>query len=89
MLGSTMRYLCDLTPCLMIVAGIGYWQRATDTAFGGPRRRRIFQAIAVTLAAWSIILGMLLGVTGYYNHFRSFHRQLFGDISYWAHEGNE
>jgi len=88
MLGSTMRYLCDLTPCLMIVASVGFWQRARDTA-GRAGSRRMFGGIAGTLAAWSIIVGMLLSVTGYYQHFFHFHRHLFGRISYWAHEFGE
>jgi hypothetical protein len=89
MLGSTMRYLCDLTPCLMLVAAVGSWQRARDTASGRAGRRRMFRAIAGTLAAWSVIIGMLLSVTGYYQHFHRFHRHLFGHISYWANEIGE
>ena len=37
MLGSTMRYLCDLTPCLLILAAVGFWQRVRLPA-SGPRR---------------------------------------------------
>jgi hypothetical protein len=84
-----MRYLCDLTPCLMIVGAVGLWQRARDTAAGRPSRRRMFMAIAGTLAIWSIVVGMLLSVTGYYQHFFHFHRHLFGHISYWAHQFGE
>jgi hypothetical protein len=84
MLGSTMRYLCDLTPGLMILAGVGFWQRARETVGRGAWPR--FRAIGLTLAGYSIIVGMLLGVTGYYQHFRNFHPHLFGGISYWARD---
>ncbi len=53
------------------------------------RARRMFRAIAGTLAGWSIVLGVLLGITGYYQHFRRYHRHLFGGISYWAHEDEQ
>ena len=90
MLGSTMRYLCDLTPCLMILAVIGYWQagrlfrrRATPARYGpGP----LFHFLTGSMVAWSIVIGVLLGVSGYYEHFRVFHNHLFGSHSYWAQE---
>jgi uncharacterized membrane protein len=49
----------------------------------------MFRAVVVTLAAWSIVVGMLLGVSGYYQHFFRFHGHLFGRISYWAHDLDE
>ena len=89
MLGSTMRYLCDLMPCLLLLACIGLWQ-----AFNMPALRtwvrgrawRFFVAGTIVTAGWSVAIGILLGITGYYGHFSRFHPYLFGSASYWTRE---
>lgn len=79
-IGSTMRYLADLTPCLMIVAAVGMWLRA-DAVRGMPRRRGVFLSIVGVMGVYSVVVGMLLGVTGYYGHFHSFNPQWFKSMS--------
>ena len=44
---------------------------------------RLCRAQAVRgLAAFSVVVGMLLAITGYYGHFQVHHPEWFGDASY-------
>jgi hypothetical protein len=81
MVGSTMRYLADLTPCLLIVAAIGMWQRGRTLADHARDRRR-FSRTVVALAAYSVAVGLLLSFSGYYDHFFTRNHKWFGRLSY-------
>jgi hypothetical protein len=74
LIGCTMRYLADLTPALVILAVIGLW-KCMDAH---PTLRRRFLLEASVLAIWSIGIGVLLGLTGYYRHFHVYHPGYLG-----------
>ena len=58
----------------------GIWQRGA--AIGNDRkRRRAHYTIVGALAVWSVGIGLLLGVSGYYDHFRHFNPSLFAAVS--------
>jgi hypothetical protein len=76
MYGSTMRYLADVTPSLVILSMIGVWQgfrllRAKALA------RRTWISVVSAFAFLSITFGILLGVTSYFNDFKHHNRVLF------------
>jgi hypothetical protein len=81
MVGSTMRYLVDLAPCLVVVAAMGIWQSGRTLA-NAPRGRRRFSAMVIALAAYSVVVGLLLSFSGYYDHFYSRNHNWFARHSY-------
>jgi hypothetical protein len=74
LIGATMRYLADLTPSLVVLAVMGLWQGIG--AWPAARRRLLVGAIV--LAAYSIVIGLLLGLNGYSRHFHFHHRGYLG-----------
>jgi hypothetical protein len=66
--GSTMRYLMDTVPCLTILAALGYWHLLADK----PRWGRAIHTILILIIFLQSVLGLLLGWTGYRNHFATF-----------------
>jgi len=81
MVGSTMRYLADLAPGLMVLALLGVWIRGRSLS-GNRRGSRIFHGAVLTMAVWSVGFGLLLSVNGYYQHFRSFNPELAARLGY-------
>jgi hypothetical protein len=78
-----MRYLTDVTPSLVILAMIGVWQgfrllRAKTLA------RRTWISVVSAFAFLSIIFGILLGVTSYFNDFKHHNRVLFDYLRSWT-----
>jgi hypothetical protein len=71
MVGSTQRYLMDLWPGAAVLVTLGLWQVFST------RRTAALRATVATLIAWTIALGLLLGFTGYYDHFRTWNRPLY------------
>jgi hypothetical protein len=84
MVGSTMRYLADVWPCLAVMSVVGVWQRRRALARCGtpPRRRKTFNTIVLSLASGTVVVGMLLSITGYYDHFLHHNPDLFAPLSY-------
>jgi hypothetical protein len=76
LVGSTMRYLLELTPTLSILATIGVWQVMAARAANADFRRR-FGAVAMSMAIITVGVGLLLGMTGYYDHFAHYNPALF------------
>jgi hypothetical protein len=60
---STMRYLEEVVPALVILASIGLWQ-GYAFVHRKLRSRLLYSVVVVGLAAYSIIVGTLLSVTG-------------------------
>jgi hypothetical protein len=73
MLGSTQRYLMDVWPCCSILAAVGVWQLFIP----GRRPSPVVRAVVCGLTAYSLAIGTLLGVTGYYDHFRTWNHTLY------------
>jgi len=77
---STMRYLLDMLPMLLILASIGFAYCLQE--FGQKRLNRIgFFLSGICLSGYSAIIGVLLGVTGYFANFEYFNPELFDRIS--------
>lgn len=74
-IGATMRYLMDITPCLTVLAAWGYWGLLERLA-PGSRGRRELVAAARLAVAWQCVIGLLLAWTGYYGHFQNFNPAL-------------
>lgn len=74
MVGSTMRYLLELTPALSILATIGVWQVMAARPDGADCGRRFG---AVAMAIITVGVGLLLGMSGYYDHFAHYNPALF------------
>ncbi|HEX8912361.1 MAG TPA: hypothetical protein VF796_08365 [Humisphaera sp.] len=72
MVGSTQRYLMDLWPALAVLVAVGMFQVLTPGKPRGPR----FLAVGA-LAGWTFAVGLLLGHSGYYDHFRVWNRPWF------------
>jgi hypothetical protein len=65
--GSTMRYLSDVTYGLVLLSLLAaYTLRAAPRT---PATRRGASALVASLAAVTIVIGLLLGYQGYNNHF--------------------
>ncbi len=79
----TMRYIGDLTPALSVLATIGIWRLARLTR-GRPGARTGLSAVVMLLLAYTGFVGVMLAVTGYYNHFRTTNPDL-----YWRLRGTD
>jgi hypothetical protein len=60
---STMRYLEEVVPALVILASIGLWQ-GYAFVLRKRRSRAMYSVVVAVLAAYSMIVGTLLAVTG-------------------------
>jgi hypothetical protein len=67
--GTTMRYLGDATPGLLLLSTMGAGA-LVDEAGQGKRPRRIAIAFCLVLAGATMIMGLLLGMEGYYASFK-------------------
>jgi hypothetical protein len=74
--GCTMRYLADVSSGLALSGMLGAWW-LTDRAQERHRALRIVAVAAIaTLALWTVVMGGLLGFTGYIDHFRRHNPEL-------------
>ena len=74
--GCTMRYLADISSGLALSGMLGAWW-LTDRARERHRALLILVVAAlVVLALWTVVMGGLLGFTGYIEHFRRYNPQL-------------
>jgi ABC-type Fe3+ transport system permease subunit len=60
-----------------VLAGLGYWW--TLSRLSQPRRQ-IFRATAIAIVTAECVMGLLLGLQGYYSNFESFNPGLYGAI---------
>jgi hypothetical protein len=75
--GATMRYLLDMVPCCTVLAALGYWWTLSRLS---ARRSQIFRAAAIAVLAAECVMGLLLGMQGYYSNFDTFNPDLYGAI---------
>lgn len=81
MIGSSQRYLADLTPALLILAAIGVWQGSRVVAGRAVLRRFFFGSVSL-LTIISLVLGVLLTLDGTSEHFQVNNPQLFYRLCY-------
>jgi hypothetical protein len=76
----TMRYLLDFLPALLILSSIGY-----ASSLNAYRQNRLGNVVMIVIgiisSSYSVIIGILLGVTGYFASFEQFNPALFEKIS--------
>jgi len=73
---STERHLMDITPTLLLLAGIGLWH-AWSLWRGRPARSLLLSLAAWLLALYTMAMGVLLAFTGYGAQFESHNPELF------------
>ncbi len=77
---STMRYLLDFFPTLLILGSIGFAFCLQE--FGRTRLARIGLILSgISTASYSATIDVLLGVIGYFANFEHFNPELFDRIS--------
>ena len=64
LMGSTMRYQMDGSPCWVLMATMGVCQWSRDNQLAG-RRQGVLQAVTGQVLGVSILFGVLLGMSGY------------------------
>ena len=78
--GSTMRYLLDMIPACTVLAALGMWW---IMALAGPARAKWIAAALAIFAALQCVMGLLLGLSGYYQHFATFNPKLYHTMASW------
>ena len=76
---STMRYEADVVPALTLLSAIGFWQGyqlIRERVWSRP----FYSIISLSLAICSIVVGILLAITGYEERFRHLNRPLLEQI---------
>jgi len=73
---STMRYLMDCAPAAAVLACIGFWY-ALRGVRDRPVLRGAFIAAVILIVLAEIVLGLLMGVSGYLEHFKLHNSQLY------------
>jgi hypothetical protein len=73
---STMRYLGDATPGLLLLSTLGAWS-LLEEAGEATWRRHTVTAVCLLLAAVTVVLGVLLGIEGYYTAFKDYNPALY------------
>ena len=79
---TTMRYLADVVPMLVLLASIGFWQ-SCQAMSGRTFQRRLWILIVLGLVMYSSVIGILLGITSYYAPFEKLNPELFLRLSDW------
>jgi hypothetical protein len=72
---TTMRYLADVTGGILLTASFGAWSLYLR-ARGRPWLRRALVGLLGAMCGATMLAGLLLGFTGYGNHFRTFNPAL-------------
>ena len=78
-LSTTMRYLADFIPTLVLLSTIGSYQGYRLTS-RNITRRKAFLTVLLLTAFISALLGFLLSVTGYHARFENLNPELFEKI---------
>jgi len=76
---STMRYSLDCTPALCVLACIGFFE-TLDRFRDRPRWIRSIYVSVAGIVILQSVLGILMGFTGYYQHFKTFNPNLYAEL---------
>jgi hypothetical protein len=77
---TTIRYTADVSTGLILCAILGSWWLVTRCRDRGAALRRTVAAALVGLAAVTVVMGLLLGVSGYNQHLKHYNPQLFNEL---------
>jgi hypothetical protein len=78
-ISASMRYELDILPSLAVFASLGFaWGYQALCAH--PTLRRIYIALACMLILYTMIVGLLLGFSGYNNHFGTANPELYSRL---------
>lgn len=77
---SSMRYLADGVPLLVLLATLGFWQGAQSLT-KMPGFHRLFVLLVVLLTLMSAVISLLLAVTGYEARFEHLNPVLFDQLT--------
>jgi len=72
----TMRYIADVSTGLALSGLLGAWWLAGRARGHHPALRILLVTAIVALALWTVVIGGLLGFTGYIEHFQKFNPAL-------------
>jgi hypothetical protein len=76
----TMRYLADVVPALAILSSLGFWM-----GYRSLEKHRVlqkaFSLLAIGLATYTVLVGMLLAITGYSARFEHLNLDLFEKLT--------
>jgi hypothetical protein len=73
---TTMRYLLDLVPALTLLAVLGFW-----SAFDSLKNKMPIPVLAVTLWAYTILIGVLLPLSSNVKRFREYNPEFIQYIT--------
>jgi hypothetical protein len=76
---ATMRYLADITPCMVLLGIVGAWslyELCRDSRW----LRRAVVVVALAVGLFTIGVGTMQGFQGYYAHFRKNNPQLWNSM---------
>jgi uncharacterized membrane protein len=77
--GTTMRYQMDALPLLAILAALGLWQVVRPFVRAG-RSYYTVSGIIWVLSAWTFLVALAFGFTGYQNLFEHQNPKLYHKI---------
>jgi hypothetical protein len=80
-ISASMRYELDLLPAIAILAGLGFaWGYQALHPY--PKLRKAYVFIALILMLYTLTTGLLLGFSGYNNHFQTVNLGLFDRLAH-------
>lgn len=79
---ASMRHLTDLAPALTILALLSFWQGYQASEIRGTQRH-LWGLLALALALTSVMLSVLLAMTGFTGRFERLNPELFATLTRW------
>jgi len=81
-ISNNMRYLIDGVPMLVLLSILGFWQGAEALA-RRPALRGMFVLLVILLVAYSVLVSLLLAITGNEARFEHLNPVLFENLTHW------
>jgi hypothetical protein len=81
-ISNNMRYLADVVPMLVLLSILGFWQ-GTDLLAMRPGLRRCFVTLVILLVVYSVVVSLLLAITGNEARFEHLNPVLFETLTHW------
>jgi hypothetical protein len=81
-ISNNMRYLADMVPMTVLLSILGFWQGAEALA-RRPGLRGMFILLVILLVTYSVVVSLLLAVTGNEARFEKLNPVLFENLTHW------